>query len=163
MMFTTKFTTLFAVALATFRGAVEALPLEKRDVVNPDITSPAAGDLWVVGSTQTVTWYASSTTKLYTLIVHSVVLLADVDEHGRLDIQHEMLKAKMGGLFWPSDRVRGILAPRPEGSEPPAVLDIGTGSGTRLPSIHGPRLNHILRCLGGRHGSGVSSCGSSRD
>lgn len=41
-----------------------------------------------------------------------------------------MLKIKMGGLYWPASHVRRILsAPRPEGAEPPAILDIGTGSG----------------------------------
>lgn len=63
-----------------------------------------------------------------------VITAADVDEHGRLDIQHQMLKVKMGGLYWPSDHVRRILAPRPEGSEPPAILDVGTGSGRVFPA-----------------------------
>lgn len=40
-----------------------------------------------------------------------------------------MLRVDMNGLYWPSDHVRRILAPRPDGVEPPAVLDIGTGSG----------------------------------
>jgi len=56
--------------------------------------------------------------------------LADSDEHGRLDVQHRMLRIKMDGLYWTAEAVRPILAPRPEGSEPPAILDIGTGSGS---------------------------------
>lgn len=58
-----------------------------------------------------------------------IVPSADVDEHTRLDIQHQMLKVKMGGLYWPIDLVRNILAPKLVGHDPPAVLDIGTGSG----------------------------------
>lgn len=55
--------------------------------------------------------------------------IGDGDEHRRLDIQHEALKMKMDGLYWPRNHVRRILAPRTEGSEPPSILDIGTGSG----------------------------------
>jgi hypothetical protein len=34
-----------------------ALPLVKRIVVDPPITSPSAGTVWTPGQTQTVTWY----------------------------------------------------------------------------------------------------------
>ncbi|KAG8998280.1 hypothetical protein FRB90_012341, partial [Tulasnella sp. 427] len=57
-------------------------------------------------------------------------LPADVEEHGRLDIQHEMIKRKRNGLFFAQHAVRRALAAR-EGPEP-AVLDIGSGSGTWL-------------------------------
>lgn len=41
-----------------------------------------------------------------------------------------MLKLYTGGLYWSVEHVRRILAPRTEGSGPPTVLDIGTGSGS---------------------------------
>lgn len=46
-----------------------------------------------------------------------------------------MLKISIGGLYLPSaaDHVRRALALQSDGSEPPAILDIGTGSGERLP------------------------------
>ncbi|KAG8910002.1 hypothetical protein FRC00_009037, partial [Tulasnella sp. 408] len=53
---------------------------------------------------------------------------ADATEHKRLDLQHEMLTARMGGLFLCPDVVERALAPR-EHSQP-AVLDVGTGSGS---------------------------------
>ncbi len=51
------------------------------------------------------------------------MLPADQDEHGRLDIQHELLKTKMGLYLKPS-AVRRALAPRDSG-DPPAIIDIG--------------------------------------
>lgn len=56
-------------------------------------------------------------------------LPADVLEHGRLDIQHEMLKTARNGLFFAADDVRRALAPRKDSEPQPAVLDIGSGSG----------------------------------
>ncbi|KIO32955.1 hypothetical protein M407DRAFT_90994 [Tulasnella calospora MUT 4182] len=58
------------------------------------------------------------------------VLPADGEEHGRLDVQHEMLKAAFGGLYvrQAGPAVRRALAPRKDG-DPNAILDIGTGSG----------------------------------
>ncbi|KAG8897595.1 hypothetical protein FRB99_008052 [Tulasnella sp. 403] len=56
------------------------------------------------------------------------MLPADEAEHSRLDIQHEMLRLKMDGLFFRPDVVKQILAPRR--NPVPAVLDIGTGSGS---------------------------------
>lgn len=44
----------------SFLYSVSAFPLAPRDVVAPPITSPAAGAVWHVGQTQTVTWYAPS-------------------------------------------------------------------------------------------------------
>lgn len=55
-------------------------------------------------------------------------LPADSEEHGRLDIQHEMLKRKRNGLFFAQQAVRRALAPR-EGVER-AALDVGSGSGS---------------------------------
>ncbi|KAG9048510.1 hypothetical protein FS837_012700 [Tulasnella sp. UAMH 9824] len=57
-------------------------------------------------------------------------LPADSEEHGRLDIQHEMLKRKRNGLFFAQQAVRRALAPR-EGVER-AALDVGSGSGSWL-------------------------------
>ncbi|KAG8953837.1 hypothetical protein FRC04_001467 [Tulasnella sp. 424] len=54
----------------------------------------------------------------------------DGEEHGRLDIQHEMLKAALGGLYvrQAAPAVRRALAFRKDG-DPNLILDIGTGSG----------------------------------
>ncbi|KAG9019382.1 hypothetical protein FRB90_003189 [Tulasnella sp. 427] len=54
------------------------------------------------------------------------MLPADPAEHCRLDLQHEMLKKRIG-LFLQHDTVERILAPRQ--IEIPAVLDVGSGSG----------------------------------
>ncbi|KIO32979.1 hypothetical protein M407DRAFT_91164 [Tulasnella calospora MUT 4182] len=61
------------------------------------------------------------------------MLPADVPEHKRLDIQHEMLKQKLGGLYpreVASDVRRMMSRQRSENESPPAALDIGTGSGS---------------------------------
>ncbi|KAG8897054.1 hypothetical protein FRC00_004878 [Tulasnella sp. 408] len=60
------------------------------------------------------------------------MLPADTEEHGRLDIQHEMLKAALGGLYArpPAPAVRRALSSRKEDGCSPMVLDIGTGSGS---------------------------------
>ena len=47
------------VALLSLRSFVSAFPLATRagqGTWNPPITAPKAGDIWTVGSTQTVTW-----------------------------------------------------------------------------------------------------------
>lgn len=49
-----------ALLLLLFSGFVHALPLISRDVISPPITSPAAGAIWTVGQTITVTWYVVS-------------------------------------------------------------------------------------------------------
>jgi hypothetical protein len=46
---------LYAIALQL----VHALPVMKRIVVNPLITSPQANTVWTPGSSQLVTWYGS--------------------------------------------------------------------------------------------------------
>ncbi|KAG9048508.1 hypothetical protein FS837_012698 [Tulasnella sp. UAMH 9824] len=56
------------------------------------------------------------------------MLPADVAEHGRLDLQHEMLKKMRGGLFYAPKAVKRALEPR-EGSQP-SILDVGSGSGS---------------------------------
>ena len=55
------------------------------------------------------------------------MLPADVAEHARLDIQHEMFKHRFNGLVVPeaAKLVQGALSY----AEQPAVLDVGTGSG----------------------------------
>lgn len=50
-----------------------------------------------------------------------------------------MLKLKLGGLYWPQDTVRQILALKHEGGKPAAILDIGTGSGT-FPDSNTPNV-----------------------
>lgn len=55
-------------------------------------------------------------------------LPADEEEHSRLDIQHNMIKLRVGGLYNKPDLIKATLA---EGKVPkPAILDIGTGSGS---------------------------------
>ncbi|KAG8906972.1 hypothetical protein FRB99_005614 [Tulasnella sp. 403] len=56
------------------------------------------------------------------------VLPVDTPEHTRLELQHEVFTLQVGLYFRP-DVVERILAPRPAGSPPPTVIDIGTGSG----------------------------------
>lgn len=54
-----------------------------------------------------------------------------------------MLKAKMGSLYWDREAVREVLRPRPEGVEPPAILDVGTGSGACFYTVPSAlRRNH---------------------
>jgi len=36
---------------------VHAIPLVKRIVIDPHITSPSAGTVWTPGNTEVVTWY----------------------------------------------------------------------------------------------------------
>ncbi|KAG8924777.1 hypothetical protein FRC02_010200 [Tulasnella sp. 418] len=55
------------------------------------------------------------------------MLPADDVEHTRLDIQHDLLKLHLRGLYPAVDLVRAALSP--QHSPCPAVLDIGTGSG----------------------------------
>ncbi|KAG8937819.1 hypothetical protein FRC03_007826, partial [Tulasnella sp. 419] len=58
----------------------------------------------------------------------SYLLPADVLEHARLDLQHDILKYELGNsLYDAPDLVKNAL--RSEQSERPRVLDIGTGSG----------------------------------
>lgn len=82
------------------------------------------------------------------ICTHHTPPLVDSEEHDRLTVQHRMLKTKMGGLYYPSDAVRRILAPRPEGSVPPKILDIGTGSGEQhnIPLVE--RLTDFSKGLG---------------
>ncbi|KAG9029513.1 hypothetical protein FRB95_005234 [Tulasnella sp. JGI-2019a] len=56
------------------------------------------------------------------------MLPADTVEHSRLDLQHEMFRKKLGGLFLKPEAVRRALAPKQDMR--PAVIDIGTGSGS---------------------------------
>ncbi|KII86656.1 hypothetical protein PLICRDRAFT_125544 [Plicaturopsis crispa FD-325 SS-3] len=42
-----------------FAVSVHAAPLESREVVSPPVLTPGAGTVWVVGSTETVTWNVS--------------------------------------------------------------------------------------------------------
>ncbi|KAG8855154.1 hypothetical protein FRB96_007192 [Tulasnella sp. 330] len=55
-------------------------------------------------------------------------MAVDGVEHGRLDRQHELFRKALGGLFLKSDAVRRALAPKQDVR--PAVIDIGTGSGS---------------------------------
>ncbi|KAG9047876.1 hypothetical protein FS837_001267 [Tulasnella sp. UAMH 9824] len=53
---------------------------------------------------------------------------SDVDEHGRLDLQHYMLKFAMDSIFVNSEAANRALSS--EGGKAPAALDVGTGAGT---------------------------------
>lgn len=46
-------------ALASSACALSVASRSAQDVFVPAITSPIAGDVWPVGSTQNVTWYAA--------------------------------------------------------------------------------------------------------
>ncbi|KAG8872852.1 hypothetical protein FRB97_007287 [Tulasnella sp. 331] len=76
------------------------------------------------------------------------MLPADGTEHGRLDLQHECFKRKLGGLFLKPDAVRRALAPRQDIT--PAILDIGTGSGTWATDM--ARLKHYTNSFNVVHG-----------
>ncbi|KAG8855156.1 hypothetical protein FRB96_007194 [Tulasnella sp. 330] len=56
------------------------------------------------------------------------LLPVDNIEHSRLHLQHELFKRKMGGLFLKPEAVRRALAPKQDVT--PAIIDIGTGSGS---------------------------------
>ena len=89
-----KFTTIaLFVALFALFSFVDALPmtLVSRDVYVPPITAPKAGDVWPIGSTQTVTWDNSNPPKQITNPIGQIYLRqgdftimnseCDVDEH----------------------------------------------------------------------------------
>ncbi|KAG8896659.1 hypothetical protein FRC01_011685, partial [Tulasnella sp. 417] len=56
------------------------------------------------------------------------LLPADDHEHSRLDLQHLSLRLHLGSLYASKHLVEAALKPDPD--FPPAVLDVGTGSGT---------------------------------
>lgn len=56
------------------------------------------------------------------------LLPVDVTEHGRLDLQHDMLKLAMGSIFVNADA--GNRAMVATDGKKPAALDVGTGSGS---------------------------------
>lgn len=62
------------------------------------------------------------------MLLKHYMLPADATEHSRLDLQHELLKKKRGGLFYAPQAVKRALAPR-DGSQP-SILDVGSGSGS---------------------------------
>ncbi|KAG8926612.1 hypothetical protein FRC00_002739 [Tulasnella sp. 408] len=55
------------------------------------------------------------------------ILPADDHEHSRLDMQHLALRLHLGSLYASKHLVEAALKPNPDC--PPAVLDVGTGSG----------------------------------
>ncbi|KAG8904079.1 Eukaryotic peptide chain release factor GTP-binding subunit [Tulasnella sp. 403] len=66
--------------------------------------------------------------RIFNNISEYYMLPADIQEHSRLDLQHEMLRKKMNGIFLRPDAVRRALAPRQDRT--PTVLDVGAGSGS---------------------------------
>ncbi|TFK93068.1 hypothetical protein K466DRAFT_594664 [Polyporus arcularius HHB13444] len=75
----------FALALSLL-AVVSALPLAVRDVFVPPVKSPKAGDVWVVGSKQNVTWDISKAPEHITNPKGTIVL----SKNGRLDINHPL-------------------------------------------------------------------------
>ncbi|KAF8888352.1 hypothetical protein BD779DRAFT_1440189 [Infundibulicybe gibba] len=59
MKFASALTILFFAVLSTL-SLVAAVPVTARDIFDPTITSPKAGDVWVVGQTVEVTWDTSN-------------------------------------------------------------------------------------------------------
>ncbi|KIO31030.1 hypothetical protein M407DRAFT_68389 [Tulasnella calospora MUT 4182] len=55
-------------------------------------------------------------------------LPADVQEHNRLNLQHDLLKVLVDGLYVPPDLVKTALDPTQRGKKC-SVMDVGTGSG----------------------------------
>lgn len=56
------------------------------------------------------------------------MLPADMEEHGRLDLQHDMLKYAMDGIFVNSEAANRALSSKD--GKTPAALDVGTGAGS---------------------------------
>ncbi|KAI9062012.1 hypothetical protein FKP32DRAFT_1574838 [Trametes sanguinea] len=89
-MFANKFTTLLAPFLAA-ASVASAGPAPDIDV-EPHITSPKAGDVWPIGSTQSVTW---DTSKIPPLAVNQTVSLYlgyinDPSGNEHLDFDHPL-------------------------------------------------------------------------
>lgn len=59
--------------------------------------------------------------------IAAYTLPADGEEHSRLDVQHEMLKVRLGGLYMAPELVRSAL--QSSQGRRPQVIDVGTGSG----------------------------------
>ncbi|KAF8192125.1 hypothetical protein BJ912DRAFT_962909 [Pholiota molesta] len=79
-----------AVALCAL--CVQGSPLARRDVIAPKITSPNAGSVWPVGSTQTVTWDTSNFPPVsqITNIMGKVILGQDANNSLNLDFDHPL-------------------------------------------------------------------------
>lgn len=58
----------------------------------------------------------------------SDVFYQDHEEHRRLDLQHHIQTISLGSLYPAPDLVRRALQPRTYPT--PAILDVGTGSGS---------------------------------
>ncbi|KAH9924669.1 uncharacterized protein BXZ73DRAFT_91242 [Epithele typhae] len=76
---------LFTFMLSLF-AIVSAFPLVVRDVFVPPVTSPTSGDVWIVGTQQTVTWDISNAPQQITNPKGEVVLA----KGGLLDIDHPL-------------------------------------------------------------------------
>jgi hypothetical protein len=50
---------LFTSFIICVAALVQALPLTKREVVSPHITSPADVTIWTTGNNELVTWYGA--------------------------------------------------------------------------------------------------------
>lgn len=60
--------------------------------------------------------------------IESYFLPADYEEHRRLDLQHQVYTMALGALYPAAPLVRWALRPRPD--RRPAIMDVGTGSGS---------------------------------
>ncbi|KAI0632225.1 hypothetical protein C8Q77DRAFT_910051 [Trametes polyzona] len=95
-MFATKFTAVFA-ALAAAATAVSAAPATftggKVEIVyRPHVIAPQAGDVWPVGSTQTITWDTSDIPEEAKNQTGLVLLgyIEDGSENEHLDVGHPL-------------------------------------------------------------------------
>ncbi|KAF9472236.1 hypothetical protein BDN70DRAFT_818934 [Pholiota conissans] len=84
--------TLFAALLFTVCVKASPLALDRRDVIRPKITSPNAGSVWPIGSTQTVTWDTSDFPPVsqITNILGKVILGRDANDSLNLDFDHPL-------------------------------------------------------------------------
>ncbi|KAI0057793.1 hypothetical protein BV25DRAFT_1830707 [Artomyces pyxidatus] len=84
---------LSALLLLLFTSAASAVPsLSTRDVWAPPVETPAEGDVWVVGTTVTVTWDATNPPKRVSNPT-GLLLLGHMDSQGseNLDIKHPLV------------------------------------------------------------------------
>ncbi|CDO69151.1 hypothetical protein BN946_scf185042.g53 [Trametes cinnabarina] len=85
------FTNKLAILLTTLVAAASAVSAAPTDVISPEITSPKAGDVWHIGTTQNVTWDTSAIpagTNQSGLILLGHIVGDSEDEH--LDTKHPL-------------------------------------------------------------------------
>ena len=73
------------------------------------------------------TYFLPAVSKAFYKICCWAKALQDNEEHRRLDLQHQIYTAILGGHYPAAPFVRYALRPRPH--RRPSVFDVGTGSG----------------------------------